>query len=206
MARSLAQYGSGGEEGPKGEKGLRKFRPKIVYRSEGLDPEKKHSIAVVPLFNKSDRKYAGEIIALHMIRNLMAFENVAIIEPGIVRQELLKFRIIMSEGVSLPDTETILNAVDADLVLNGEVLDYQDYQGPEGSPKVDFSVLFIEKKTRKVVYSSYSENTGYDGVLFFDWGKVNTAHAMASQMTRAIGERLVMEAERAQTSTASGKQ
>lgn len=206
LARSLDQYASGEDGGPKGERGARKFRPKIVYRSAGLDPEKKYSIAVVPFFNKSERKYAGEIIALHMIRNLMAFQNFEIVEPGIVREQLLRFRIIMSEGVSLPDTDTILNTVNADLVLNGEVLDYQDYQGPEANPKVDFSVLFIERNTRKVVYSSYSQNTGNDGVVLFDWGKVNTAHAMASQMARAVGERMLKEAEKAETRKETSRQ
>lgn len=206
LARSLDRYASGEEGGPNGEKGPRKFRPKIVYRSAGLDPEKKYSIAVVPFFNKSERKYAGEIIALHMIRNLMSFQNFEIVEPGIVREQLLRFRIIMSEGVSLPDTDTILNAVNADLVLNGEVLDYQDYQGPEVNPKVDFSVLFIERNTRKVVYSSFSQNTGNDGVVLFDWGKVNTAHAMASQMARAVGERMLKEAEKAGTRKETGRQ
>jgi hypothetical protein len=56
---------------------------------------------------------------------------------------------------------------------------------------VDFSVLFIERRTRQVVYSSYSQNQGDDGVLFFDWGRVNTAHAMASQMARAIGQKML---------------
>jgi hypothetical protein len=145
----------------------------------------------MPFFNKTGRKYAGEIIALHLIKNLMTFQNLKIVEPGIVRQELLRYRIIMTDGVSLPETETILNAVNADLVLNGEVLDYWDYRGPEGVARVDFSVLFVERKTRKVVYSSYSQNQGDDGVVFFDWGRTNTAHAMAEWMARAIGERMV---------------
>lgn len=201
LARSLVQYGADAEESRDGGRGRGKFRPKIVYRSEVVDPAKKYSIAVVPFFNKSERKYAGEIIALHMMRNLVAFENFQIVEPGIVRQELLRYRIIMSDGVSLPETETILNAVNADLVLNGEVLDYQDYRGPFGRPKVDFSVVFIERRTRRIVYSSFSHNEGDDGVFFFDWGRVNTAHAMASQMARAIGERMLMEGKKTQAST-----
>ena len=195
LMRSLAQYRAESGTGPDGERGPRKFRPKIVYRSEIVDPGKKYSIAVVPFFNKSERKYAGEIIALHMIRNLMAFENFKTVEPGIVRQELLRFRIIMSDGVSLPETDTILGAVNADLVLNGEVLKYQDFQGGYGAPTVDFSVLFIERKTRRVVYSSYSQNQGDDGVVFFDVGRVNTSHAMAAQMAKAIGRRMLMRAE-----------
>ena len=206
LVGSLSRYGVAIGDGPKEKSGAQKFRPKVVYRSEVVDPGKKYSIAVVPFFNRTDRKYAGEIIALHMIRNLMAFENFQVVEPGIVRQELLRFRIIMSDGVSLPETETILNAVNADLVLNGEVLDYQDYRGSFGKPKVDFSVLFIERKTRKVVYSSYSHNEGDDGVFFFDLGRVNTAHAMASQMARAIGERMLAEGQKTQTRTGSSRE
>jgi hypothetical protein len=132
----------------------------------------------------------GEITALHMMRNLAAAQNLTVVEPGIVREELLRFRIIMSDGISLSDTETVLNAVNADLVLNGEVLEYQERPWAGGAPLADFAVLFIERKTRRVVYSSYSHNAGDDWVFFFDWGKVNTAHAMASRMTQAIAGRL----------------
>ena len=202
LARSLVWSGTETGQGPTGGWMARKFRPKIVYRSV-LDPEKKYSIAVVPFFNKTGRKFAGEIIALHMMTSLMAFQNFEIVEPGIVRQELLRFRIIMSDGVSLPQTETILNAVNADLVLNGEVLEYRDYQGPAGNSAVDFSVLFIERRRRKVVYSSYSQNMGDDRVVLFDWGRVNTAHAMASQMAWAIGQRMLMGPEATQAPKAT---
>jgi hypothetical protein len=169
-----------------------RFRPKIVYRSDGLDPGQTYSVAVMPFFNKSARKYAGELIALHMTASLMAFPNLEVVEPGIVREELLHFRIIMSDGVSLPETETILNAVNADLVLNGEVLEYRDALGPSGAPKVDFGLLFIERKTRRVVYSSYSDNAGDNGVFFFDWRRVNTAHDLAARMTRGVAERMLL--------------
>ncbi len=194
LARSLARHVSEAGGLHWSTPAAPKFRPKIVYRSEALDPARTHSVAVVPFFNKSARKYAGEIIALHMIRNLMTFPTLEVVEPGIVRQELLRFRIIMSEGVSLPDTETILNAVNADLVLNGEVLEYHDSQGGSGAPVVDFGLLFIERETRRVVYSSYSHNTGNDGVFFFDRGRVNTAHALAARMARAIVERMLLPA------------
>ena len=196
LVGSLVRDGSAASKNLAGREGARKFRPKLVYRSDALIPDKKYSVAVAPFFNKTDRKYAGEILALHMIRNLMTFQNFEIVEPGIVRQELLRFRIIMTDGVSLPETETILNAVNADLVLNGEVLDYRDYRGPDGVAKVDFSVLFIERRTRQVVYSSYSQNQGNDGVFFFDWGRVNTAHAMASRMARAVGEKMLQAGQR----------
>lgn len=191
VARSLARHlaepgGRGAERAP-----ARKFRPKIVYRSEAFEAKQRYSVAIMPFFNKTARPYAGELMGLHMMRNLMRAENLTIVEPGIVRQELLRFRIIMNDGVSLADTETILNAVNADLVLNGEVLEYRDPLGPSGAPRVDFAVMFIERRTRRILYSSYSNNAGDDGVFFFDWGRVNTAHAMATQMAQAIAERML---------------
>ena len=192
LARSLARHVSEGGERLAGRPAARKFQPKIVFRSDALDPVRAYSVAVIPFFNKSARKHAGEIIALHMMRTLMGFPGLGVVEPGLVREELLRFRIIMSEGVSLPETETILGAVNGDLVLNGEVLEYTDPRGLYGAPSVDFGVLFIERSTRRVVYSSYSHNAGDDRVFFFDWGRVNTAHAMASRMAWAIGERMLL--------------
>jgi hypothetical protein len=169
----------------------RKFRPKIVYRSEALDPAQPYSVAVVPFFNRSERKFAGEIVALHMMRTLRT-HGLAVVELGVVREQLLQFRIIMTDGVSLQDTDVILNAVNADLVLNGEVLEYHDPLGGDGAPRIDFSVLFIERRSRRVLYSSYSHAAGDDGVFFFDWGRVNSAHAMAAHMARAVTERMLL--------------
>ena len=188
LARAVSEPGGPPAPSPAG-----KFRPKIVYRSDGLDPERTYTVAVVPFFNRSETPNAGEIVALQMMRSLMAFPQLRVVEPGVVREELLRFRIIMTDGVSLPETETILNAVNADLVLNGEILQYRDRLGPDGTPSVDFGVLFIERTSRRIVYSSYSHNTGTDRVFFFDVGRVNTAHAMTRQMTDQIVRRMLTE-------------
>ena len=191
VARSLARRVIDDVVDP-GRPAPKKFAPKLAYKTDTLDPDHEYSVAVVPFFNRSERKYAGDIVALHMMRNLMRYSTLHVVEPGIVREELLRFRIIMTDGISLPDTETILNAVNADLVLNGEVLEYRDPLAPDAAPSVDFAVLFIERKTRRVVYSSYSQNTGMDRVFFFDWGRVNTAHAMTAAMARALVDRMLL--------------
>jgi TolB-like protein len=148
-------------------------------------------VAVIPFFNRSERKFAGEILVLHFIRQLKRFENVEVIEPGMVRQELLNMRIIMQDGVSLAHADAIFAALNADLLVSGRVIDYQDYQGVWGKPKVDFSATVIERKSREVVWSSNSYNEGDDRVFFFDRGKVNTAHAMTSQMVRLVAKMII---------------
>jgi TolB-like protein len=165
-----------------------KFRPKIAFRSPVMEGKRKYAVAVVPFFNKSERKYGAEIMALHFVRHLKEFEDFEVIEPGIVRQQFLNLRIIMDQGVSLADAQAIFSVLNVDLVVTGQVLDYQDYQGSSGKPKVDFTAEVIERKSREVVWSSASYNQGDDGVFFFDWGRVNTAYAMATQMVRQIGK------------------
>ena len=53
------------------------------------------------------------------------------------------------------------------------------------------------------MYSSYSQNMADDCVVLFDWGRVNTAHAMASQMAWAIGHRMLMGPETTQAPKAT---
>ena len=183
---SLRESFSGRKES-KGLEVKRKFRPKISFRSPVMEGKRKYTVAVVPFFNRSDRKYGAEIMSLHFVRHLKEFEEFDVVEPGVVRQQFLSLRIVMDQGVSLADADAIFAMLNVDLVVTGQVLDYQDYQGSFGKPKVDFTAEVIERKSREVVWSSTSYNTGDDGVLFFDWGRVNTAYAMASQMVRSIG-------------------
>jgi TolB-like protein len=187
LASRMARQGRGKESA----KAERKFRPKIAYRSADLEGERKYTVAIAPFFNRSQRKNAGDVLALQFVRALGRLGNFEVIEPGLVRQAFLGVRIIMDEGVSLSDANALFAVLDADLVLGGEVLDYQDYQGPNGTAKVNFMVQLIERESQRVVWSSESYNWGSDGVFFFDVGQVNTAHAMAARMADSIGGMLV---------------
>ncbi len=195
---SMNRYlSTGGEVG--GVYGVkRKFRPKISYRSSILEPNKKYTVAIVPFFNYSVRKYAGDIMVLHFARGLKRFNNFNVIELGVVREVFLELRIIMDQGVSLANADSILALLNADLILSGEVTDYDDYTGIWGTPRVGFSSQLIERKSREVVWNSNSYNRGDDGVFFFDWGKVNTANAIVSQMIQWIGEMMLEDSKRNQ--------
>lgn len=160
-----------------------KFDPKISYTSPVFDPEIDYRVAVAPFYNLSERRFAGEIMELHFIRCLMARENFQVVEPGLTRETFLELRIIMDDGLSLANSDVILSRLDTDLVLAGKILDYQD--GETGIPKIDFSALLLERKSREVIWLCDSHNQGDDGVFFFDQGKEYTAHSMASAMVQA---------------------
>ncbi|MFP3983349.1 MAG: hypothetical protein ACLFV2_06630 [Desulfurivibrionaceae bacterium] len=163
----------------------KKYRPKSFYRASDFDPDRPYKIAVVPFLNHSQRKDAGRIISLHMVRGLRRSPSLTVSEPGLVREQLLKYRQVMEEGPSLSDAELISSrsSLDADLIISGRVFDFQSITG---TPEVDFSVHVIESENRRVVWESRSYNQGDEGVFFFDFGRKHTARDLTVEMTRAV--------------------
>jgi len=179
------------DKGP--DETLERFKPKVDYLSAqvGIGVQKAPPrLAIMPFTNVTDRKYAAEIIVLHFVREFFKGKHFTVVEPGLIKEKLLDYRIILYEGISLADADLIAGELKADLVLTGQVLDYQDYAGVFSKPKVDFSILLIDRKTGEVAWSSRSHNEGDDAVYFFDWGRVNTAHVLAAEMARAV-ERMI---------------
>jgi TolB-like protein len=167
-----------------GQAGASKFRPKTFYRRLPIEKGKTYTIAVAPFFNLSERRTAGDILALLFMRHLSSVPQFCVVDPGVVRTQLLDARIIMDSGLSLGDAETVAAPVDADFVLSGRVIRYVDYEGPSGLARVEFSTVLIDKRSRKVVWSSQSYNDGRDGIGLFERGMSKTAHEMATQMVR----------------------
>lgn len=189
LTHSLTQYIETGKARTNVKRGA-KFRPTVSYRSLDLEPRARYSVAVLPFVNLTERRNAGNVLALLLMRHLSAFDAFRVIDTGEVRQQLLRARIIMEGGVSIADAELVGAILEADFVLAGRVIRFEDYEGPEVTPRVEFSTVLIERKTRRVVWSSHSDNAGTDGVSFFGLGRSSTAHIMATQMARFVIEQI----------------
>ena len=184
LARSLMDFLSGQLKPIDSRTPKEKFSPELIYRTAVLAADKTQAVAVVPFFNPSARSFAGEILALHFVRELWAHENLRVIEPGVLRDQLLKSRIIMDSGISMAQADLIAHYLHVDFILNGKVIDYQDYRGYNGTAKVDFSAQLFDSASREVVWSVKSYHAGDEGIFFFDWGRVNTAYALAADMVQ----------------------
>jgi TolB-like protein len=185
LAGSLAAALEGGKA-PAREKVAGKHLPRIAFRSPELKPEERSRIAVVPFLNKSQRGYAGEILALHFVRELARRGDVTVIEPGVVRQKLLAFRVIMEDGLSLANADILFEVLDADFILSGSVQEYDDYEGSIGTPQVAFSAWLLDRKSRRVVMAAESHNSGDEGIHPFELGKLRTAHTLGAAMVSGI--------------------
>lgn len=172
------------------ELGGERFSPRTYYRSGSFVPGRPYTVAVIPFSNLSERKYAGELMELQFVRLLHQWPNLTVIEPGELRQYLLQYRITMEEGLSLANAEVLFAKLGVDLVVTGKIFDYDDYVGSVGKPIVDFSVEVFGRDGNKTLWASKSTADGEQGVYFFDFGKVYTAHTLAERMVGAIGRML----------------
>jgi hypothetical protein len=181
LADSLGRFLEGhGPAAPPCPDGGR-FRPKVPYRSPMMDPKQTYTVAVVPFRNLTARRGPGEVVALTFVRQMAAVPNFKVLEPGVVRDLLLRFRIIMEGGVSVDQVRTILGALGADLVVAGDVFEFV----ASGVPNVNFNATILEGHTGRIVWQSTSYNRGDDGVFFFDAGMVSTSSALTCRMVRS---------------------
>jgi len=188
LVESLAAYLSGNKDAS-GGKSKGRYGPKIVYRDPIVQAGQNYTVAVAPFFNSGLRPNAGEILALHFVKELVRQGSLNVIELGVVRERLLNIRVIMYEGMSLGDVDAVSNSLGADLIVSGKVIDYGEYRG-ESTPILDFSVVIIDRMSKRLVWASKSYNRGDDGVFFFDRGKVNTTGKLVSAMVRAVVEKI----------------
>lgn len=168
---------------------LKSFPPRQFFR-KGLDRDQRYRVVVLPLYNRTGRKYAGEIMALHWVQELRRQGNIQVVEPGLVRSKLLQYRLIMEGGMSNANADIVFDVLHANLVMTGKVMDYQDTRGEGGVPSVDFSVSLLSKESHMTVLSAGSNNLGDERVHFFDIGRISTACNLANQMVRGIVDQL----------------
>jgi len=184
--RSMPGHGKNGEVIVDADISLaEKYLPHQYYRATWFEPLARYSVAVVPFLNKYARKNAGFVAPLHFVEKLHSYENLEVLEPGVVREQLLKYRLIMPAGPSLAISDVLASptTLDADLILSGNVF---DYQGQRGEARVDFSAQVFDGKAREVVWWSRNYATGGEGVYFFDVGRVYSAHGLMNRMAGSV--------------------
>jgi hypothetical protein len=190
LIKSLSGRLSGGIALTDAGKSLKTYKPKETFNSMSLRKGKNYTVAVIPFSNEGRRNHAGEIMALHFIRQLVATDGFTVLEPGVVRSSLLRLRIIMEQGISRNDLYVISNTLTSDLLLTGKTVRYEDPNVPMGTPRVDFSILLMEGMDKKIVWAARSYNQGDDGVFFFDMGRKGTSFELASLMVRSLTTQL----------------
>lgn len=175
-----------------------RFGPQVRWWSPRFARGEKARVAVLPFTNQTRRSFAGELVAQEFVRHLQREAGARVIEPGLVREELLRFRIPLEEGVSLDAARVVLELLGADFVLAGSVADYFDPGNVAGAPRVQFTAQLLDRRNNEVVWEASSQHRGDDGVFFFDAGYVGTAPGLACRMVRAAAQGIFERAKATQ--------
>lgn len=178
LAGSLRAYlEDGRQEGRCSARGA--FSPHRSYRSER--PLRGRRVVVLPFINRTPVANAGILIPLQLLQQFVASGRFDADDPGAVSEELRFQRIITIGGVSLFEAHRVAVALDADLIVSGEVQQYEDGD----VPKVEFSTVVIDRD-EKLIWQSSSRNTGSDAVTAFGLGFLATASEVACRMSAAV--------------------
>jgi TolB-like protein len=199
VARSVeGQLASRGDGGYCGDAG--RFTPRRKFRAPVLDDVGRRSIAVLPFTNHTSRRAAADVVAGQFVAQLARSGAFEVLDPGLVREELLAHHIVLESGVSLDNAQAMLDLLQADLVLSGYVEVFEANAGT-GAPKAEFTAYVLDKRTGELVWSSASTAAGDDGVWFFRAGEVYSVAALSCRMVRGavdamVGHRPPLEAAR----------
>ncbi|MFY3742668.1 hypothetical protein ACOQFB_02065 [Anaeromyxobacter sp. Red801] len=194
LGRSLRAFLHGGARASRCEP-ERRFRPRLVFRSPRLR-EGPFKIAVLPFMNETRRRSAGDAATLELARQLSASPAVEVVEPGLVRSVLLENRLLMPGGVSVDVASTVLDKLDADLVVAGVVRRYEDGGGASGAARVEFTLQVLDRAHEVVAWSSVSEGDGADGVWWFDLGLVRNSADLLCRVAASVVDRMDLQVAR----------
>lgn len=176
----------------------RRHRPRTLWVSpdatRGRDPVR---VAVVPFTNVTDRRQAGDLVQLLLVRALASEPEVRVLEPGVVRRFLLDRRIIPARGVSLAQADSFREALRVDWVVSGNVLGFEDGGGGGVPPaRAAFSVTVLDARRREVVASAFSGAGGSDGLVLFGHGRIRTASGVAKELASSVVREILASSPR----------
>lgn len=158
----------------------RRLRPRLRFRQSLRPTEGLPRLAVLPLHNESARRDAGEIVALQLVKHLVATGLFQVLEPGVVRSELLRNRIVMEGGVTHEAARMALATQRVDVVVGGTVYAY--------ARRVEFTVTGIETWENRVVWESRSSGAQDPKLVLFGLGRLSTSEDVACRMARAVAD------------------
>ncbi len=152
--------------------------PTVRFRQPLRPTEDLPRVAVLPFHNETSRRDAGEIVGLDLVKHLVASREFRVLEPGVIRSELLRNRVVMEGGITHEAARTALGAQNVDVVLGGSVYAFGD--------QVEFTVLAIETWENRVVWESRSFARRMPRIRLFQAGNGVPAESVACRMARGV--------------------
>ncbi len=162
------------------------YAARHAYSTPPASREGRLPVAVVPFVDQTRRGDAGELAALDFVRELARHPELEVVEPGVVRAELIRNRVVMEGGVSHETARIALATLDVAVVLAG----YVRLQEEVPVPRLELTLLALDTGENRLLWRSSSHARGDDGVFFFDAGRVHTTSELSCRIARSAVDQM----------------
>lgn len=144
-----------------------------IFMDTSLDFQGVDSLAVLPFLNASERPSAGDIVTALFVSALHNTGRYRVIEPGIVREVFLRFRIRTIGAIDRRDLPPLNRAMIVQGYVLGTVYEYIEGKGLETSPpSITISARMVRAEDGKVVWSMENRRQGDDFNLVLDFDRI----------------------------------
>jgi hypothetical protein len=156
-------------------------------------PDNNISIALFPFYSHTDQVRGGEILAAQLLINLFKQPGLRVLEPGLVRDRLLRFRVIAPFGPSESDMSLFKAKLDADLLITGSLthIIHAPYDPVRIPPETSFSMKVIDLQTQKQVAQGSIFGKGDDRVYFYDFLRFWTTYDLTDHLLNKMISRWI---------------
>lgn len=165
------------------------LRPPNTFLQEDFEKYHIKRVAVLPFFNNTNVKDAGEILTRAFLEELFDSEKLDVEFQGNVRKFLVRERIIVRKGVTVDNIKLIGKRLNVDAVIIGWVEQYYGGEGKDAKiPVVSVNARMIHTDSCSVVWIGQNKRTGDDYITVLDFGKIRSVAALARRLVSELVE------------------
>jgi TolB-like protein len=141
-------------------------------------------IAVMPFYNISGRRNAGEFVSSAYVTELFKSGRFRVEEPGNIRQFLIQERVGTIGGMDHYRLKVLGKRLRVDAVLLGTVEEFED--GTRGVPSVAVTARMVEASSGRVIWSAQNKKRGDDYTVVFDFGELRTVSVLTHMVVKEM--------------------
>jgi TolB-like protein len=144
-------------------------------------------IAVMPLANSTQSRFAGELISSQVISELVK-DGFYVVDPGLVRGSMFASSLLSRGEVAMPVLNHLQSAVRAEWVLTGTVRKFREWETSDerGDCEVALDLRLISASTGTIVWSNSISRKGSEFERFFGIGALHGAACLSDKLVRHL--------------------
>ncbi|MFH7835554.1 MAG: hypothetical protein QXL51_03050 [Candidatus Aenigmatarchaeota archaeon] len=167
---------------------------KMLFNSISLNSfqkeiESTYKIMIIPFYNRTKIKNAGMIVTNLFIVEMLKNKDFIPLELGETKKLMINLKIRKKGEIDSEKLKALSEFAKIDGILVGSVDIYKE-KTESLPPEVSICVRVLDIRKNKLVWSDCDSYQGDEGIIFFDWGKINTVENTAYKLIKKILKRM----------------